>query len=159
MLTTFKETPSRPSSSSLGGSPRPRKPIRVHRPGHVKARRWGETKLGQESTKTLYGVKHNGISPETDLLECRLTLCIVTRKSIHPKSRDHRIEKCPVGPNLGGTDPFGAFQLPQHSNTDRALHHCKDVLSSGSGRRIAWSDRTDSVTGQGRMCSSRLACQ
>lgn len=30
-----------------------------------------------------------------------------------------------VDVKLGGTDPFGAFALPQDKTTDLALHHCK----------------------------------
>jgi len=29
--------------------------------------------------------------------------------------------------NLGGIDPFGAFELPKDSVTDRALHHCMSL--------------------------------
>jgi hypothetical protein len=29
---------------------------------------------------------------------------------------------------IGGADPFGAFQLPQSSTTDMALHHCKSLV-------------------------------
>jgi hypothetical protein len=30
-----------------------------------------------------------------------------------------------VEPNIGGADPFGAFELPEDSSTNLALHHCE----------------------------------
>jgi hypothetical protein len=37
-----------------------------------------------------------------------------------------------VDTSFGGTDPFGAFELPQDSTTDLALHHCKNQFHNNT---------------------------
>jgi len=43
-----------------------------------------------------------------------------------------RLEKSRVDTSFGGTDPFGAFELPQDSTTDLALHHCKNKFHNNT---------------------------
>lgn len=49
----------------------------------------------------------------------------VTRHSGRIQRQVQRVLKSSVEPNIGGTDPFGAFELPQDMSTDLALHHCE----------------------------------
>ena len=51
-------------------------------------------------------------------------LTVIRHTGQHPRLVPP-VLKSNVEPNIGGADPFGAFELPQDSSTDLALHHCK----------------------------------
>jgi hypothetical protein len=104
--------------------------VRTHRVGGARTKRW-RANIG-------------GIIASA-LLPLWLTeLCVtVTRTTNQSQSQDQGqsqrqrqsqiIPKSRVDPKLGGTDPFGAFELPQNNVTDLALHHCKNLF-------LVWSN-------------------
>jgi hypothetical protein len=44
--------------------------------------------------------------------------------------QSQRVLKSNVEPNIGGADPFAAFELPEDSSTNLALHHCEYAFAS-----------------------------
>jgi hypothetical protein len=99
--------------------------VRIHRVGGARTKRWRANIGGIIASALL----------QLWLTELLVPVARTTNQSqgqgqgqSRSQSQSQLIPKSRVDPKLGGTDPFGAFELPQDNVTDLALHHCKNLF-------------------------------